>query len=87
MKIVIMADEVTILAEGLLAEPLPRRWRHVQSVARRARWVAKTLSLSDALVTAAWLHDIGYGPRAGGDWISPLDGRATCAGLVLTGRL
>jgi hypothetical protein len=28
----------------------------------RARWVATTLSLPDDLVTAAWLHDIGYAP-------------------------
>ena len=50
------------LAEAKLATSRPRRWRHVRSVARRARWAAKQLSLSDALVAAAWLHDIGYAP-------------------------
>jgi predicted HD phosphohydrolase len=50
------------LAEAKLAASLPRRWRHVRSVARRARWAGKQLSLSDALVAAAWLHDIGYAP-------------------------
>jgi hypothetical protein len=38
------------LAEAKLAAALPRRWRHVRSAARRARWAAKQLSLSDALV-------------------------------------
>jgi hypothetical protein len=74
VEIVITADEATILAEGLLAESLPRRWRHVQSVARRARWIAKTLGLSDDLVTAAWLHDIGYAPELVETGFHPLDG-------------
>jgi hypothetical protein len=55
-------DEAARLAEIKLAETLPRRWRHVRSVARRARWVAKQLALPDDLVAAAWLHDIGYAP-------------------------
>jgi hypothetical protein len=46
-------DEAAELAETKLAEALPRRWRHVRSVARRARWVAKELSLSDDLVAAS----------------------------------
>jgi predicted hydrolase (HD superfamily) len=74
VEIVITADEATILAEGLLADPLPRRWRHVQSVARRARWVAKTLGLPDDLVAAAWLHDIGYTPDLVRTGFHPLDG-------------
>jgi hypothetical protein len=41
------------LAAARLAGSLPRRWRHVRSVARRARWVAKTLALPDDLVAAA----------------------------------
>src|SRR5215470_17009534 len=76
------AFEAEDLAEAMLAVPLPRRWRHVRSVARRARWVAKELSLSDDLVAAAWLHDIGYAP----DWQRPAStpwmGRATCAAWV-----
>lgn len=50
------------LAGAKLCDVLPRRWRHVRSVARRARWVSKVLGLSDDLVAAAWLHDIGYAP-------------------------
>ena len=50
------SDDAAGLAEKMLAAELPRRWRHVRSVARRARWAAKQLSLSDDLVAAAWLH-------------------------------
>jgi hypothetical protein len=68
------AFEAEDLAEAMLAVSLPRRWRHVRSVARRARWVAKELSLSDDLVAAAWLHDIGYAPELVGTGFHPLDG-------------
>jgi HD domain len=71
---VITADEAAGLAEQMLAETLPRRWRHVRSVARRARWVAKQLSLPDDLVAAAWLHDIGYAPELVERGFHPLDG-------------
>jgi hypothetical protein len=67
-------DEAAELARTMLAEALPRRWRHVRSVARRARWVAKELSLSDDLVAAAWLHDIGYAPGLAETGFHPLDG-------------
>src|SRR5215471_3576563 len=67
-------DEAAELARMMLAEALPRRWRHVRSVARRARWSAKTLSLSDDLVAAAWLHDIGYAPELVETGFHPLDG-------------
>lgn len=62
------------LAERELAGALPRRWRHVRSVARRARWVAKQLALSEDLVAAAWLHDIGYAPELVQTGFHPLDG-------------
>lgn len=65
-------------AQGLvaakLAAALPRRWKHVRSVARRARWVAEVLSLPDDLVVAAWLHDIGYAPDLVDTGFHPLDG-------------
>jgi predicted hydrolase (HD superfamily) len=67
-------DEAARLAEVKLAEPLPRRWRHVRSVARRAKWVTKQLALSDDLVAAAWLHDIGYAPDLVETGFHPLDG-------------
>src|SRR5215469_9740250 len=67
-------DEAAELARTMLAEALPRRWRHVRSVARRARWSAKRLALSEDLVAAAWLHDIGYAPELAETGFHPLDG-------------
>jgi HD domain len=67
-------DDAAKLARSMLAEALPRRWQHVRSVARRARWVAGKLSLPDDLVMAAWLHDIGYAPEAVDTGFHPLDG-------------
>jgi hypothetical protein len=63
VKAVIDVSGAEDLAEPRLAASLPRRWQHVRSVGRRARWVAKTLDLPDELVAAAWLHDIGYAPQ------------------------
>ena len=74
VEAVIDVSDAARLAEVKLAGPLPRRWRHVRSVARRARWVAKELSLSDDLVAAAWLHDIGYAPKLVDMGFHPLDG-------------
>jgi predicted hydrolase (HD superfamily) len=71
---VITVDEAAELAEKMLAETLPRRWRHVRSVARRARWVSKELALADDLVAAAWLHDVGYAPELVETGFHPLDG-------------
>jgi hypothetical protein len=50
-------------AERLLA-PLGDRWLHVQVVASKAHRLARVLSGDDgeALVAAAFLHDIGYAP-------------------------
>jgi hypothetical protein len=71
---VIDTNDAASLAEAKLAASLPRRWRHVRSVARRARWIAKELALSDDLVAAAWLHDIGYAPELVETGFHPLDG-------------
>ncbi len=67
-------DDAASLARAELSEARPRRWRHVRSVARRARWVAEKLALSDDLVAAAWLHDIGYAPGLVETGFHPLDG-------------
>ena len=63
------------LAESLLAEPLPRRWKHCQGVAERARTIALVLDQdADLLEAAAVLHDIGYAPDLAKPGFHPLDG-------------
>ncbi len=63
------------LAESLLADPLPRRWKHSLGVAERARTLAVILdSDADLLEAAAVLHDIGYAPDLAKTGFHPLDG-------------
>ena len=63
------------LARELLASALPRRWAHVQGVARQAEHAASRLGCRDGvLVAAAWLHDIGYAPGVKDTGFHPLDG-------------
>jgi HD superfamily phosphodiesterase len=63
------------LAQALLQEPLPRRWAHVQGVARQARALAPVLGAdADLLQAAAWLHDVGYAPGLAATGFHPLDG-------------
>ena len=72
---VLTVDQASGLARRLLADSLPRRWRHVQGVGGEAAHVAGALGLADgALVAAAWLHDIGYGPDVADTGFHPLDG-------------
>ncbi|WP_326568050.1 HD domain-containing protein [Amycolatopsis rhabdoformis] len=68
-------DDAAGVAEKLIA-PLGRRWSHVQSVAARARELSLAVPTeeTDALVSAAWLHDIGYAPEIGHTHFHPLDG-------------
>ena len=64
-----------LLAEGLLASMLPDRWRHVGAVAARTEEVTASLDLrTESLVSAAWLHDVGYSPRVRSTGFHPLDG-------------
>ena len=63
------------LARTLLADPLPRRWSHVQGVAARARSLAPSLGPDAGLLeAAAWLHDIGYLPELAATGLHGLDG-------------
>lgn len=63
------------IARDLLQGPLPRRWAHVQGVAATARTLAGLLGEDcDLVVSAAWLHDIGYSPRIAVAGFHPLDG-------------
>jgi hypothetical protein len=79
--------EAEDLAETMLAVELPRRWRHVRSVARRARWVAKELSLPDDLVAGAWLHDIGYAHELVETGFHPLDGARYLQSVGVDGQV
>lgn len=69
------AEQARRLAEGHLSAALPRRWRHVQGVARPAMTVAPLIGdQTGDLVCAAWLHDIGYAPSLAATDFHPLDG-------------
>ncbi|WP_367132646.1 HD domain-containing protein [Saccharothrix sp. HUAS TT1] len=63
------------IAESMLVS-LPRRWKHVLGVARRARSVRQVFSDEDAdvLASAAILHDIGYSDQVKVTGFHPLDG-------------
>ncbi|KOV75466.1 HD domain-containing protein [Nocardia sp. NRRL S-836] len=71
-----MARQAEQVARELLQDELPRRWEHVQGVARRAAMASPLFSVDDAdlLVAAALLHDIGYVDRLSTARFHPLDG-------------
>ena len=78
----ILVSEAQEVAQSLLAEALPRRWEHVQGVAGKAAQIVAPLALSgEVLISAAWLHDIGYAPAVLGTGFHPLDGARYLAGL------
>jgi hypothetical protein len=64
------------LASVSLAEPLPKRWEHVDAVAAKAAALGSLLNEGDAelLLASAWLHDVGYGPDVVDTGFHPLDG-------------
>lgn len=68
-------QDARAIAERFVA-PLGRRWAHVQAVAARTVGLSETVPASDrdSLVSAAWLHDIGYSPEIGHTRFHPLDG-------------
>jgi putative nucleotidyltransferase with HDIG domain len=83
-----MASWARDLARGLLAHALPRRWDHVQGVAAKAERVAASLALSgEALVAAAWLHDIGYAPDVIDTGFHPVDGARYLADIGAAERV
>lgn len=83
------ADSDRGLAELYLARALPRRWRHVQGVARRGVAVAAHFTPADGelLGTAAWLRDIGYAPPLATTGFHPLDSASAVRELGVGERL
>lgn len=63
------------IAEQRLGE-LPLRWAHVCGVAATAELLVVGLDAvyADAVVTAAWLHDVGYAPSVRSTGFHPIDG-------------
>jgi len=62
------------MAESCLFEA-GHRWLHVQTVGRSAEELkARGLDVSDALVMAAWVHDVGYGESVAATGFHPVDG-------------
>ncbi|MET7468417.1 HD domain-containing protein [Micromonospora sp. NPDC005599] len=70
-----LPSRATVIAKHHLAEALPRRWRHVQAVAAKARALKHLVGADgDVLEAAAWLHDIGYAPDIVDTGFHALDG-------------
>lgn len=76
------------LARTQLADALPHRWAHVQSVAAEAQRIAE-LAGEDAelLVAAALLHDVGYASHIARAGFHPLDGARFLAAAGAPRRL
>ncbi|MGH3995164.1 MAG: HD domain-containing protein [Pseudonocardiaceae bacterium] len=70
-----MVIEAHELARAKLAFELPQRWRHVEAAANEAQRIAPAFGAdATVLVTATWLHDIGYAPELIRTGFHPLDG-------------
>ena len=62
------------VAESCLHE-MGDRWLHVQAVGRSAEeLLARGFEVSEAVVMAAWLHDVGYAESVAATGFHPLDG-------------
>jgi hypothetical protein len=76
------------LAEQHLADLEPR-WTHVRAVGRTAELLCRNYGLPEDVAAAAWLHDVGYGPRLVDTGFHPLDGarfleRIQASGLLVS---
>jgi putative nucleotidyltransferase with HDIG domain len=71
-----------------LANALPRRWAHVQGVARKARTLAAVVGDDAPLLEAvAILHDVGYAPDLAKTGFHPLDGAVYLRSIEAPDRL
>jgi putative nucleotidyltransferase with HDIG domain len=72
-----LTESAEQIARRHLVAALPRRWSHVEAVARKAARLADRLfsgADAEALEAAAWLHDLGYAPDIRDTGFHPLDG-------------
>ena len=76
------------VAQDKLAEPLPRRWAHVQGVAQQAGRLSGDASIdSDLLEASALLHDVGYAPDLAELGFHPVDGARYLETIGAPGRM
>jgi putative nucleotidyltransferase with HDIG domain len=72
-----LSEAAEQIARLHLQVALPRRWIHVEAVARKAAQLGNMLFAgadADILKAAAWLHDVGYAPDICDIDFHPLDG-------------
>lgn len=70
-----VVPNASTLAAELLGAALPDRYAHVAAVASCADDLVSALDVArEPLVSAAWLHDIGYAPALVGTGFHPIDG-------------
>lgn len=68
-----VADSVGLASEYVAGTG--RRWRHLTGVGALAEHLAEhSERIAEDLVSAAWLHDIGYAPTLATSGFHPLDG-------------
>lgn len=72
-------DRARDLAEELVGEMTPR-WQHLSRVGHTAELLAgRSPLVSDTVVLAAWLHDVGYAPGIATTGFHALDGALALA--------
>ena len=71
--VVVAVSKARLMAARLLIDLHPR-WSHVQGVGALAERLRHLGAISDQVVVAAWLHDIGYAPDLATTGFHPLDG-------------
>jgi len=85
---VALTDWAFDVARSKLKDQLPRRWAHVQGVARQARRVRLAAGQdAELLEAAAILHDVGYAPDLAITRFHPLDGAVFLAEVGAPERL
>lgn len=73
------SDRARDLAEELVGEMMPR-WQHLLRVGKTAELLADRSTLvSDSVVVAAWLHDVGYASQIATTGFHALDGARALA--------